>query len=42
MMLKAFNDVKYLPALTGLDQLYAEGEAALEMVEWDGDEEGDF
>ncbi|RDB29505.1 Ubiquitin-like modifier-activating enzyme ATG7 [Hypsizygus marmoreus] len=40
MMLKAFNDPKYLPALTGLDKLYDEGEAALESVDWD-EEDGD-
>ncbi|KAG6908597.1 hypothetical protein DXG01_004000 [Tephrocybe rancida] len=43
MMLKAFNDPKYLPQLTGLDKLYDEGEAALESVDWDEDDgEGDF
>jgi len=42
MMLKAFNDVKYLPQLTGLDQLYDEGEAALESVDWDEDETDDM
>jgi len=41
MLLKAFNDPKYLPALTGLNELYDEGEAVLESVEWD-DEDGDF
>ncbi|KAG5636736.1 hypothetical protein H0H81_006994 [Sphagnurus paluster] len=40
MMLKAFNDPKYLPSLTGLDKLYDEGEAALETVDWD-EEDGD-
>lgn len=43
MMLKAFNDLGYLPALTGLDKLYDEGEAALESVDWDEEDgEGDF
>jgi ubiquitin-like modifier-activating enzyme ATG7 len=43
MMLKAFNDQKYLPALTGLDKLYDEGEAALESVDWDEEDgDGDF
>ncbi|KAF8060911.1 hypothetical protein FPV67DRAFT_312395 [Lyophyllum atratum] len=43
MMLKAFNDLKYLPALTGLDKLYDEGEAALESIDWDEeDENADF
>ncbi|KAG6877610.1 hypothetical protein C0993_005614 [Termitomyces sp. T159_Od127] len=40
MMLKAFNDTKYLPQLTGLDKLYDEGEEALEKVDWD-EEDGD-
>lgn len=39
MMLKAFNDTKYLPQLTGLDKLYDEGEEALEKVDWDEDED---
>ncbi|KAF8340813.1 hypothetical protein F5887DRAFT_919420 [Amanita rubescens] len=38
MLLKAFNDTKYLGQLTGLDKLFDEGEAALERVDWD---EGD-
>lgn len=43
MLLKAFNDLKYLEKLTGLDKLYAEGEAALENVDWDVDgEDEDF
>jgi len=32
MLLKAFNEQKYLEELTGLDKLYDEGEAALESV----------
>jgi ubiquitin-like modifier-activating enzyme ATG7 len=39
MMLKAFNDRKYLETLTGLDKLYDEGEAALESVDWDQDDD---
>lgn len=39
MMLNAFTDQKYLPALTGLDKLYDEGEAALESVDWDEEDE---
>ncbi|KAF8660879.1 hypothetical protein AX14_007328, partial [Amanita brunnescens Koide BX004] len=35
MLLKAFNDTKYLEELTGLDKLFDEGEAALESVDWD-------
>lgn len=42
MMLKAFNDVKYLESLTGLDKLFDEGEAALEKVDWDEEGEEDF
>lgn len=38
MLLKAFNDQKYLEALTGLDKLFNEGEAVLESVEWDEDD----
>ncbi|KAF5347909.1 hypothetical protein D9756_010220 [Leucocoprinus leucothites] len=41
MLLKAFNDQKYLESLTGLDKLFEEeDEAVLESVEWD--EEDDF
>jgi ubiquitin-like modifier-activating enzyme ATG7 len=39
MLLKAFNDQKYLETLTGLDKLYDEGEAALESVDWDEDDD---
>ncbi|KAF7351220.1 Autophagy-related protein [Mycena sanguinolenta] len=38
MILQALNDDKYLPRLTGLDQLYAEGQKALEEVDWDVDD----
>lgn len=38
MLLKAFNETGFLEALTGLDKLYAEGEQALEAVDWE--EEG--
>ncbi|KAI0340301.1 E1-like protein-activating [Trametopsis cervina] len=41
MMLKAFNEPKYLEQLTGLDQLYDEGEAALDNVDWDVEDEED-
>jgi ubiquitin-like modifier-activating enzyme ATG7 len=37
---EVFNNSKYLEKLTGLDQLYVEGEAALEQVDWD--EESDM
>ncbi|KAF8513191.1 hypothetical protein JB92DRAFT_2924654 [Gautieria morchelliformis] len=40
MLLKAFNESGYLEKLTGLDQLHNEGEAALESVDWDEDDEG--
>jgi ubiquitin-like modifier-activating enzyme ATG7 len=39
MMLKAFNEQGYLESLTGLDKLYDEGEAALEAVDWDEDDD---
>jgi ubiquitin-like modifier-activating enzyme ATG7 len=39
MMLKAFNEPKFLEQLTGLDKLYDEGEAALEDVDWDEEDE---
>ncbi|KAF8636201.1 hypothetical protein AX17_003689 [Amanita inopinata Kibby_2008] len=37
MLLKAFNDTKYLESLSGLDKLFDEGEAILESVDWDED-----
>ncbi|KAF8999186.1 E1-like protein-activating [Cyathus striatus] len=41
MLLKAFNDQKYLEQLTGLDKLFDESEAAMESVDWveEGDED---
>jgi ubiquitin-like modifier-activating enzyme ATG7 len=39
MMLRVFNEPGYLEALTGLDKLYDEGEAALEDVDWDEEED---
>jgi ubiquitin-like modifier-activating enzyme ATG7 len=39
MLLKAFNDQKYLETLTGLDALYAEGEQALESIDWDEEDD---
>ena len=42
MLLKSFNEPGYLEAMTGLDQLHAEGEAALEAVDWEEDAEDDF
>ncbi|KAF9268423.1 E1-like protein-activating [Marasmius fiardii PR-910] len=43
MMVKAFNDPKYLEKLTGLDKLYDDSEKALEDVDWaeGGEEDGD-
>ncbi|KAF9442574.1 E1-like protein-activating [Macrolepiota fuliginosa MF-IS2] len=41
MLIKAFNDQKYLESLTGLDKLFNEGEEALESVEWDEDDADD-
>jgi ubiquitin-like modifier-activating enzyme ATG7 len=39
MLLKAFNETGFLESLTGLDKLHAEGEQALEAVDWE--EEGE-
>jgi ubiquitin-like modifier-activating enzyme ATG7 len=41
MILQALNEDKYLQKLTGLDQLYAEGEKALQDVDWDVEDEGE-
>lgn len=41
MLLKVFNDQKYLEEIAGLDKMKEEGEAAMEAVDWDegsGDE----
>ena len=40
MLLKAFSEPGFLESLTGLDKLHAEGEEALEAVNWE-EEEGD-
>jgi ubiquitin-like modifier-activating enzyme ATG7 len=34
MLLRAFNEEKYLEQLTGLDKLYEESEAALASADW--------
>ncbi|KAI0088341.1 E1-like protein-activating [Irpex rosettiformis] len=39
VLLKAFNEPKFLETLTGLDKLYDEGEAALDNIEWDVEED---
>ena len=39
MLLRACNEAGYLEALTGLDKLHDEGEAALEDIEWAEDED---
>ena len=39
MLLKAFNEPEFLEKLTGLDKLHDEGEAALEAVDWDEDDD---
>ncbi|KAN0074509.1 hypothetical protein V8E55_011921 [Tylopilus felleus] len=39
MLLRAFNETGYLEGLTGLDQLYEEGEGAMESVEWEDEDE---
>ena len=41
MLVRAFNEPKFLEALTGLDKLYAEGEAVLESVDWEVEDEED-
>lgn len=40
MLLKAFDDAKYLEQVTGLDKLQDEADAVLEAVDWE--EEDDF
>ncbi|KAL1948012.1 hypothetical protein VTO73DRAFT_12087 [Trametes versicolor] len=42
MLLRAFNETDYLPALTGLDKLYEEAQAALEADDLVDAEEDDF
>jgi ubiquitin-like modifier-activating enzyme ATG7 len=42
MLLKAFNETGFLESLTGLDKLHAEGEQALEAVDWEEDADEDF
>ncbi|TFK52716.1 E1-like protein-activating [Heliocybe sulcata] len=39
MMIRAFNEPGYLEELTGLKELYGEGEAAMESVDWEEEEE---
>ena len=41
MLLKAFNESGFLESLTGLDKLHAEGEQALEVVDWEEEGEGE-
>lgn len=41
MLLKAFDDAKYLEQVTGLDKLQDEADAVLEAVDWE-EEEDDF
>ena len=41
MLLRAFNETGYLEKLTGLDQLYAEGQDALDKVDWEVEDEDD-
>ena len=38
VLLKAFNEPKFLESLTGLDKRYDEGEAALDNVDWEVEE----
>ena len=42
IMLQVFNKSGYLEKLIELDKLHDEGEAALESVDWDADDEGDM
>ncbi|KIJ65777.1 hypothetical protein HYDPIDRAFT_27010 [Hydnomerulius pinastri MD-312] len=42
MLLRAFNETGYLEALTGLDKLYDEGNAAMESVDWEEEDEDDM
>lgn len=43
MLLQAFNEPDFLPNLTGLADLYKQGEAALEQMDWDaGNSEDGF
>lgn len=39
MLLKAFNEPGFLEQLTGLDKLYNEGDAAMESVDWEEEDE---
>ncbi|CAH7671090.1 hypothetical protein BY996DRAFT_4576611 [Phakopsora pachyrhizi] len=39
MLIKVFNEEKYLEKLTGLDKLYSESEKLMESLDWDEDEE---
>ncbi|KAF5314895.1 hypothetical protein D9619_006968 [Psilocybe cf. subviscida] len=41
MLLQAFNDVKFLEKLTGLDKLFEEGEDALRDIDWHEEEDED-
>lgn len=39
MLLKAFEDAKYLEEVTGLAQLQADTDALLEAVDWEEEED---
>jgi len=39
MLLRAFNETGFLEKLTGLDKLYSEGEAIMESVDWEEEDE---
>lgn len=41
MLLRAFNETEFLQSLTGLDKLYDEGEAAMENVDWEDEDDDD-
>lgn len=40
LLLRAFNESDFLEKLTGLDELHKEGDALLESVDWDEEDEG--
>lgn len=41
LLQRAFNESGYLERLTGLDKLHEEGEAAMEAVDWDDEDDED-
>ena len=39
MLAQAFEDAKFLERLTGLDKLCDEGEAMMDSIDWDEDDD---